>query len=245
MIGIYLIENIINNKKYVGQSVNIKKRFSQHKSCNAKHGILVRAFKKYGIENFKFSIIEECEEKYLSERESFWINEFNSFSPNGYNLIFGDIHGRRSELTKSKVSLMMKKRHQDGEYRKKSILNIERIAKDQDVNNKRRQSLMDFYKTDEGKRIMKKAGDARDALNDRSGIQALLKLCKDPEFIKKRSIARMSKVIYVVKRISDGFVMEATINEIVNSIMTKCDFSSIKSGKQKSAKGWIFLGEKK
>lgn len=40
--GIYMIENKINNKKYIGQSVNIRRRISEHKRQTKKYS------KKYG-----------------------------------------------------------------------------------------------------------------------------------------------------------------------------------------------------
>lgn len=51
---IYIIENIINNLKYVGKTDNLRRRWNEHirlnhSSCTA----LVRAMKKYGITNFK------------------------------------------------------------------------------------------------------------------------------------------------------------------------------------------------
>ena len=57
---IYLIENLINGKKYVGQSIqkDINKRWSTHKQVN-KSSIgtcLFNAYKKYGINNFKFKL---------------------------------------------------------------------------------------------------------------------------------------------------------------------------------------------
>ena len=51
--GIYLIENKINGKKYIGQSINIYKRFREH--CflsNKNHSYIDNAIHKYGKENF-------------------------------------------------------------------------------------------------------------------------------------------------------------------------------------------------
>lgn len=42
------------------------------------------AIKKYGIENFDFSIIEECSPDFLDERERYWISYYDSYN-NGYN----------------------------------------------------------------------------------------------------------------------------------------------------------------
>lgn len=71
-----MIKNLVNGKCYVGQSVNIKRRFMEHKNINKESNqSLVLAYKKYGIENFSFSILEECEEHLLNEREMFWIEK--------------------------------------------------------------------------------------------------------------------------------------------------------------------------
>ena len=60
MIGVYKITNTIDNKIYVGSSVNIDKRFNTHKndlSNNTHHNSkLQRAWNKYGEDNFKFEI---------------------------------------------------------------------------------------------------------------------------------------------------------------------------------------------
>ena len=47
---------------------------------------LARAFEKYGIDNFEFEIIEECQREQLNEREQFYIEIYHSIDPNlGYN----------------------------------------------------------------------------------------------------------------------------------------------------------------
>lgn len=92
MIGIYKITNKINNKSYIGQSKNIEKRFDNHKQrafVNTENNkeydkALYRAFRKYGLENFSFEILEECQEKDLLEKEKNWIRELDTFR-NGYN----------------------------------------------------------------------------------------------------------------------------------------------------------------
>ena len=81
MIGIYKIQNLINGKIYIGQSVHIQARFNQHKN-EAKNGNtrpLYNAIRKYGIENFSFEIIEECSKEMLNEREIYWIKNMIHF----------------------------------------------------------------------------------------------------------------------------------------------------------------------
>lgn len=92
MVGIYKITNKTNNKCYIGQSVDIEQRWSKHLSTfrgNATPDYKIyRAFAKYGINNFTFEVIEECEEALLDEREIYWINYYNSFNQ-GYNMSLG------------------------------------------------------------------------------------------------------------------------------------------------------------
>jgi len=95
MIGIYKISNNINNHVYIGCSVDIEKRFKEHlnyeKSITQQNKTLYKAFRKYGIENFTFKVIEECKKEDLEERECFYIKQYNSYL-DGYNeTIGGDI----------------------------------------------------------------------------------------------------------------------------------------------------------
>ena len=98
---IYKIENQINHKVYIGQTIkSLNKRFSQHKNNYTKPYFsqihLYRAFKKYGIENFSFEKIEQVNDEDLDEREKYWIAYYNSYE-NGYNSTLG---GRDIELYK-------------------------------------------------------------------------------------------------------------------------------------------------
>ena len=86
--GIYKITNLINGKIYIGQSRFIQRRFDKHKS-EAKNNNplpLYNAIRKYGIDNFKFEIIEECLPDELNNRETYYMFFYNSFVPNGYNI---------------------------------------------------------------------------------------------------------------------------------------------------------------
>ena len=89
MIGIYKIINIINNKCYVGSSINIISRWNQHKKdlkSNKHHSIkLQRSYNKYGENNFKYEIIEECEKGLLLIREKYNIDLLDCYN-NGYNI---------------------------------------------------------------------------------------------------------------------------------------------------------------
>lgn len=99
MIGIYKIENLVNGKIYIGQSRDIKKRWSEHRkisenlSENYRKSYIHNAIKKYGIENFSFSVLEQCSLENLDKEEIKWIAYYHSYindpECNGYNLTIG------------------------------------------------------------------------------------------------------------------------------------------------------------
>ena len=89
--AIYLIKNKINQKLYVGQAVNLYRRYYDHKKSINKHAktAIINAFLKYGFENFDFYILEKdlpADKKILTKREQFWLDELHPYKPTGYNI---------------------------------------------------------------------------------------------------------------------------------------------------------------
>lgn len=108
--GIYCIENLVNGKKYIGQSTNIDNRRRQHLSllrrnmhCN-EH--LQHAWNKYGERNFKFFILELCEDYSMDELERLYIEKYNSMDAQyGYNHESGgNLKKKASKETRKKIS---------------------------------------------------------------------------------------------------------------------------------------------
>lgn len=113
MIGIYKITNLVNGKVYIGQSTNIKKRFTKHRNTAFNPNYLeydyplYRAMRKYGIENFSFEVLEECNEEELNEKETYYIAKYDS-RKNGYNQDEGGYGGSHNhKLTSDDISAII------------------------------------------------------------------------------------------------------------------------------------------
>ena len=108
MIGIYKITSP-TGKVYIGQSINIEKRFKNYKvlqNCKGQFK-LYNSFLKYGINNHNFEIIEECNIDLLNERERYWQDYYKCIDINGLNLKLTntlDKSGKLSEELKLKLS---------------------------------------------------------------------------------------------------------------------------------------------
>lgn len=89
--GVYTITNLVNGKIYVGSTIRdfqVRKRDHDRKLKKNIHPNkhLQSAFNKYGINNFKFEILEECEKQFCLSTEQHWINMLYSCNKkHGYN----------------------------------------------------------------------------------------------------------------------------------------------------------------
>jgi group I intron endonuclease len=112
MVGIYKITNP-NGKIYIGQSINIESRkrvysyFDSYK--NSIGPVLKNSFKKYGIENHIFEVIEECNLDILDERETYWKQYYlDQMNGDWKRVMFCNLYdtggGPLSEKTKQKIS---------------------------------------------------------------------------------------------------------------------------------------------
>ena len=123
--GIYQIKNVINDHRYIGSAKNIADRWKAHirhlrkiKHCN-KH--LQYAWNKYGEDNFEFSILEECEENQLINREQYYLD----ISKHEYNICqkAGNSLGTKHSLeARRKISLAKKGKPLSPEHRAKLVV---------------------------------------------------------------------------------------------------------------------------
>lgn len=90
--GIYCITNLYNGKRYIGQSVDIERRWKQHKETEKKGSdmsLIHKAMRKYGLNNFAFDILYLCPSYMLAEVERYYILQLGTLStnkPGGYNV---------------------------------------------------------------------------------------------------------------------------------------------------------------
>ena len=113
MCGIYMIRNTITDKLYIGKSVNIKKRFNEHKhelrnGCHH-NDHLQKAWNKYGEDAFEFHVLEVCERDDLNALEIATIAKYSN-SHELYNMTDGGdgMLGRTmSEETKSLIGMRL------------------------------------------------------------------------------------------------------------------------------------------
>ena len=141
MIGIYLITNKVNGHSYVGQSRDIKTRWLSHKedalnpnSSSYKYPLQC-AMRKYGMNNFSFTVLEESTVEELNKLESFWIQKLK---PEYNQTIGGDYQVVPQKLTYDQVqeiqNILLKDK--DGNVSHKDLAEKYGVSKDtiRDIN---------------------------------------------------------------------------------------------------------------
>jgi group I intron endonuclease len=120
IVGIYTITHIATGRKYVGQSIDVHRRMTDHRRGG--RGRLALAIAKYGWDAFAWEIVETCEEERLNEREEHWISHFACVHPRGFNLTTGGKAASRvSEETRQKIAAAGRGRRQGPETIAKRI----------------------------------------------------------------------------------------------------------------------------
>lgn len=150
MIGIYKITNLKNGKFYIGQTQDIVRRFAEHKAKSLKgKEVLYQEMRKYGIENFKFEVIEKCNPEELNTKELHYIRTLKP----SYNFV-----GRqRTPEEKEKISRQTKKWWNDlDEITKQKIIknNLKRPKKGHEVKESTRQKLREWVIENQGQKVM-------------------------------------------------------------------------------------------
>ena len=123
--GIYCIENIINGKKYIGQTINLERREKEHFSLlkgNCHDNIhLQNAYNKYGKKNFKFRILLYCKPFELTKYEQIFVDFYTPETL--YNVRLECVNSNQgmifSKETKKKMSEAKRGKHRSKETKEK------------------------------------------------------------------------------------------------------------------------------
>lgn len=119
--GIYMIKNIVNNKIYIGSSMDIKNRWKGHKhglrNNISNNKLLQSDWNKFGEHNFIFEIVCSCNADELILKEMEYIKKIPI--DNRYNIKIGNIHSNKSKI---KTSNSMVEYHKS-----KSIKTLNRV----------------------------------------------------------------------------------------------------------------------
>jgi group I intron endonuclease len=115
--GVYIIQNKINNKVYIGASKDTYTRLCDHKTKlrgGYHHNIhLQNAFDKNGEDKFIFDVLEDCDEQFIYSQENYWCNMLSSHNRKyGYNIDPTAPDGKCSvsKETKNRMSMSATKR---------------------------------------------------------------------------------------------------------------------------------------
>lgn len=120
--GVYKITNQVNGKSYIGKTINFRRRYNcylsgyRYQDTNRINEYFLTSMNKYGIENFIFEVVEECDIDILSDRELHWMLYYNSTnSENGYNLRMDSSTGMIvHDSTRDKISKRIKREYSMG-----------------------------------------------------------------------------------------------------------------------------------
>lgn len=134
--AIYKIENKINHKIYIGQSIDPKRRWQEH--CRKKENCksLIRdAIQKYGAENFEFEVLGWYED--YNDKEKQFIAEYRCLAPYGYNIALGGedppiYHGENNPFAKisNETAKKVKEELKDWKIPRKQIVKKYKLTND-------------------------------------------------------------------------------------------------------------------
>ena len=226
---IYILTNIINLKKYVGQTTRpIEDRFCEHQKPSNHCSAIYEAIKKHGWENFTTDYYK-CSDDELNKHERWFVKLMNTMSPNGYNLREGGgSRGKLSGETKQKISESMTGKVFTVEHRE--ALSAVRIGKK--LSQEHREALSASHKgkgqTQETKeKISKKMKGQERTQEHKDAISASKKGEKNPNYGKMGDKHHNSKRVYQYDLEGKFIASFGSTNEAARNI-GKTDGSNIR-----------------
>lgn len=191
--GIYQIVNKINNKRYIGGTLDLRERLANHISelrNNRHHSIyLQRAFNKYGINNFYFEILELCDSNWdiIEKLEQKYFEKYKeNFTQNTYNILNISNRGfskKHSEETILKIVNSIKDVKKIYWYKNKTFIKcFSRIGI---AIKETKFSKTCIYETCKSKRYVTKKGDCFCFEEDKNDLEMQLETLKFIPWNKK------------------------------------------------------------
>lgn len=229
---VYLIHNTVNNKVYVGKTMNPKRRWFGHLSF-AKHytsnQYIHKAMRKYGSGSFTFSVIQKLSSEFeYNEAEKYWIRYFNSNNPlYGYNLTCGgdgSLGRKQTDYTRKKISdakLNTMTGALNPFYGQKHTLDTKKLISAKNTGLKRTD---DFKK----ERSIITSGEHNPFYGKKHSTESLSKMSSNACGVKlsiqqASEIIRMSKQGIYQKEIASSFgISQQQVSRIINGKRWKC-----------------------
>ena len=250
---VYIYINKINNKKYIGITNDVERRYKEHLTHN--NQLIDKKIKEYGIENFIFKILFEGEYEECKEKEKFYIKEYKTLAKEyGYNIVEGGdgcVGFNHSEETKQKISESMKKRFENKEnhpnYRRK-------------MSEKQKESLREYHTgmtmSDETKqKISDKLKNRIFSDEHKRKISESMKGENNPNYGKpicqgiSKNYARgekhhtYEKQFFIAIKLNNPSIFKVykTTNEIIEDGFDRSTVNKCILGKRKQVKGYKWL----
>ncbi len=159
MKTLYVVTNLVNNRRYIGIAVDFVRRRKEH--IRGKGSLLVyRAIQKYGLNNIEFEPLVEGPDKWIEDFEIRMISSLETFGPKGYNLTAGGngkLHCKHTAETKEKISKAHKGKILSTEHKRK----ISEGSRHQQMSPEHQQKLIELNRsriyTDELRQCMRDA----------------------------------------------------------------------------------------
>ena len=195
MKGIYKITSP-SGRVYIGQSINIERRFRYYKSIACKEQIKIyNSLLKYGVNAHIFEVLELCETEELNNRERHYQDLYDSVA-NGLNLLYvksEHFNGGHSEESKKKISDSLKGRIFTEEHKYKIGLNNSRRIMSAETKEKHRLGRLGKKSSPETieKQRQSKLGSKRSEETKKKMSESAKKVIKKP--VSKETRAKMSE----------------------------------------------------
>ncbi len=239
---VYIINNLVNGKYYIGATKDFKKRIQYHKRDLRKNkhtnDYLQKSWNKYGENNFSFSILEEWNENVMYSMENWWCNMLLAHNKNyGYNIQPTNETGNPglSEESKLKISASKKNKkrkpltqeHKDkiGNFHKNKIVSKETRDK--------------ISKANKGKIMPLKTRVA--ILKANTGRLSIFKDKKKGKQSEEHILKRISNIKILQYDLQGNFIKEwKSISETRNENFDPSSVAKVCKGKLQKHKNFIW-----